>query len=178
MAEQAERKEPKGWGAFLTGAVRASLDTGRERDSIWSVSRPLIRLYLLLFTIQSGWLFWRIFRSTVAEHPGSGWEFIAFETLRGIGSPGLGAAISSLIVAEGASTLMVMYNLGMNLIVRPIIKWHERRGEVRGEVRGETRERERWLEWNRRRMDAAERGQPFDEPPPAPPPHRNGAGED
>ena len=167
MAEPAEQDEPKGWGALFLIAVRASLDTGMERDSIWSVSRPLLRLYLLLFSVQSGWLFWKIFRDTTAEHPGSGWEFTALEMLGGVSSHGLGVAMSSLIVVEGVSTLMVMYNLGMNLIVRPIIRWHERRGEVRGEER----ERVRWQEWNRRRLDAAEQGVPFDEPPP----HQNGA---
>ena len=167
MAEPAEQDEPKGWGTLFLTAVRASLDTGVERDSIWSVSRPLLRLYLLLFSVQSGWLFWKIFRDTTAEHPGSGWEFTALETLGGVSSHGLGVAMSSLIVVEGVSTLMVMYNLGMNLIVRPIIRWHERRGEARGEER----ERGRWQEWNRRRLDAAEHGEPFDEPPP----HQNGS---
>ena len=182
MAEQAERDELRGWGAFLIRAVRASLDTGAERDSIWSVSRPLIRLYLFLFTVQSGWLFWKIFRSTVAEHPGGGWGFVAFETLGDASSHGLGVAMSSLVVVEGVSALMVMYNLGMNLIVRPIIKWHEHRGETKGEERGIAIGEERgiaigtertdqeWRAWYQRGLDAAARGEPFDEPPP-PPPH-------
>ena len=185
MAEPAEQGEPKGWGAFLSGAVRVSLDTGAERDSIWSVSRPLIRLYLLLFSVQSGWLFWKIFRQATAEHPGSGWEFVALETLGGVSSHGLGVAMSSLIVVEGVSTLMVMYNLGMNLIVRPIIRWHERRGEARGEergiaigeARGAARNDAGWRTWYQRSVDAAERGEPFDELPP-PPPHQNGTDED
>ena len=177
MAGQAEQDEPKGWGTFLTEAVRASLDTGAERDSIWSVSRPLIRLYLLLFSVQSGWLFWNVFRNTTAEHPGSGWEFTALETLGGVSSHGLGVAMSSLIVVEGVSTLMVMYNLGMNLIVRPIIKWHERRGEARGEERGiaigEARTDAEWRAWYQRFLEHTDRDEPFDEPPP-PPPHQNG----
>ena len=187
MAEQPEQDEPTGWGAFLVRAIRASVAGGAERESVWSVSRPLIRLYVLLFSVQSGWLFWRMFRNMAAEHPGSGWEFVALETLGGVSSHGLGAAISSLIVVEGVSTLMVMYNLGMNLIVRPVIKWHERRGEERGEERGiaigeergeergivigEERERERWEVWNQRRLEHQARGEPFDE---LPPPHRNG----
>ena len=69
---------------------------------------------------------------------------------------------------------MVMYNLGMNLIVRPIIRWHERRGEERGIVIGEARNDAEWRAWYQRSVDAAERGEPFDEPPP-PPPHQNGA---
>jgi hypothetical protein len=59
-----------------------------------------------------------------------------------------------------------MYNLGMNLLVRPIVRWHERRGEVRGEVRGRLSERQLWLDWNQRRMDAEARGEGFSEPPP------------
>lgn len=161
-------------------AIRASVYSGAERESIWSVSRPFIRSYVLLFTIQSGWLFWKIFRSVAAEHPGSGWEFAAIETLGGVSSHGLGVAMSSLIVVEGVSTLMVMYNLGMNLIVRPIIRWHERRGEARGEAQGiaigAERTDQEWRAWYQRSLDAAERGEPFDEPPP-PPPHQNGARE-
>ena len=180
MAGQTEQNEPEGTGSFLNRAIRASVTSGAERESIWSVARPLIRLYLLLFTIQSGWLFWTIFRRIVAEHPGSSWEFIAFETLGWVSSRGLGVAMSSLIVVEGVSTLMVMYSLGMNLIVRPIIRWHERRGEARGEERGiaigEARTDAEWRAWYQRSVASAERGEPFDEPPP-PPPYENGTQE-
>ena len=88
-----------------------------------------------------------------------------------------------------------MYNLWMDLLVRPIVKWHERRGEARGiaigeargvaigEARGEAigearavargvaigeaRVSQRWDEWNRRRIDAEARGEAFTEPPPS-----------
>ena len=162
---------------FLVAAVRASLDTGGERDSIWSVPRPLIRLYLFLFSLQTGWLFWSIYKNTAGEYPGSGLEFMALETMRGVSAHGLAVAMSTLAAVEGVSTLMVMYNLGMNLIVRPIIKWHERRGEARGIAIGTEQERERWKAWNQSRIEHQERGEPFDEPPPPPPPHQNGADE-
>ena len=69
---------------------------------------------------------------------------------------------------------MVMYNLWMDLLVRPIVKWHERRGEARGiaigEARGvaigEARVSQQWEEWNRRRIDAEARGEAFTQPPP------------
>lgn len=176
MAEETEQDESKGSGALLIRAVRASVASGAERESIWSVARPLVRLYLLLFSIQSGWLFWNIFRNATAEHPGDGWEFVALETLGGVSSHGLGVAMSSLIVVEGVSTLMVMYNLGMNLIVRPIIRWHERRGEARGIAIGEARNDAEWRAWYQRLLEHEARGEPFDEPPPQPP-HRNGAEE-
>ena len=77
---------------------------------------------------------------------------------------------------------MVMYNLGMNLIVRPIIRWHERRGEVRGEARGEARgivigearNDAEWRAWYQRLLAHQAKGEPFDESPP-PPPYENGA---
>ena len=177
MVAQTEQDTPRERGAFLLKAIRASVAASGERDSIWSVARPLIRLYLLLFTIQSGWLFWKTFRSIAAEYPGSGWELVALETLRGVSSHGLGVAMSSLVVVEGVSTLMVMYNLGMNLIVRPIVRWHERRGEARGEERGiaigefkgAERTDQEWRAWYQRGLEAQARGEPFGEPPPNPP---------
>ena len=172
MSEQRKQDDPGIWATFLITAVRASIATGAERDSIWSVARPLIRLYLLLFTVQSGWLFWRIFKGTVAEYPESGWEFIAFEALGSVNSHGLGVAMSSLIVVEGVSALMVMYNLGMNLIVRPIIRWHERRGQERGIAIGEERNYQEWQAWYQRFRDSEARGESFNEPPP-PPPNRS-----
>ena len=146
----------------------AGLPTAPERDSIWSVPRPFVRLYLVLFAIQAGWLISLATREVLASHGSQGMEAIAYETLSALSQPGVGAAISSLLIVEVTSYLMVMYNFLMYHLVRPIIQRHERRGEARGE----TRERERWQEWNRRRMDAAEQGEPFDEPPP---PHQNGA---
>ena len=172
-----EPTRPAGLRAFLAGAIRSSVAGGIERDSIWSVRRPLINLYLALFAIQSGWLVSKIVRGLLDKHDPSsldGLESIAFDTLSGIGEPGLGAAIISLIIVEGITTVMVMYNLGMNLLVRPIVRWHESRGEARGEARGQARGQargealasRRWEEWNQRRMEAEARGERFDEPPP------------
>ena len=66
-----------------------------------------------------------------------------------------------------------MYNLWMDLLVRPIVKWHERRGEARGiaigEARGVARVSQQWEEWNRLRIDAEARGEAFTEPPPIAP---------
>ena len=132
-----------------------------ERDGIWSVPRPFMRLYLVLFAIQAAWLISRVVRDVLSAHGSLGVEAIGYETLSSLSQPGVGAAISSLLIVEVISYLMVMYNFLMYHLVRPIIQRHERRGEAR--------ERERWQEWNQRRMDAAERGEPFNDPPPSPP---------
>jgi len=40
---------------------------------------------------------------------------------------------------------------------------------AKGYEEGRAEERQRWTEWNRRRMEANETGIPFDEPPPPAP---------
>ena len=39
-------------------------------------------------------------------------------------------------------------------------------GLAEGQQQGQERERARWTEWNRRRLDAEQRGEEFTEPPP------------
>jgi hypothetical protein len=161
--------------ARLGNLLTASATADPERSSIWSVPRPFIRLYLVLFTIQAGWLLSIIVRDVLENHGSGRWETIAYETLRGLSQPGVGVAITSLLVVEGISYVMVMYNLWMDLLVRPIVKRHERRGEARGiaigEARGvaigEARVSQQWEEWNRRRIDAEARGEAFTQPPPS-----------
>ena len=40
-------------------------------------------------------------------------------------------------------------------------------GQELGQQLGQEQERARWTEWNRRRLDAEQRGEEFTEPPPA-----------
>ena len=57
---------------------------------------------------------------------------------------------------------MTLYQAMVNRLVTPVIQAHE----ARGRAEGQAAERARWVEWNRRRMEAAAKGQPFDDPPP------------
>ena len=152
----------------------AGLPTAPERDSIWSVPRPFVRLYLVLFAIQAGWLISLATREVLASHGSQGMEAIAYETLSALSQPGVGAAISSLLIVEVTSYLMVMYNFLMYHLVRPIIQRHERRGEAQGIAIGAERTDQEWRAWYQRLLDSQARGEPFDEQPP-PPPHQNGA---
>ena len=155
------------WGRLLAGLPV----TAPERDSIWSVPRPFVRVYLVLFAIQAGWLVSLAVRDVLATHGSQGVEIVAYETLRGLSQPGVGAAITSLLIVEVISYLMVMYNFLMYHLVRPIIQRHERRGEARGieqgiaqgREQGLVEERERWKEWVRR---SEAQGVQFPEPPP------------
>ncbi len=48
-------------------------------------------------------------------------------------------------------------------------------GLAQGRQLGQQQERAQWTEWNRRRLDAAQRGEEFTEPPPAGGDDTNGA---
>ena len=65
---------------------------------------------------------------------------------------------------------MTLYQAMVNRLVMPVIQAHEARGreegKVEGRAEGQAAERARWVDWNRRRMEAAAKGQPFDEPSP------------
>ena len=50
-------------------------------------------------------------------------------------------------------------------------------GRAEGRAEGEARRQAEWVAWNERRMTAASRGDPFDEPPPEWPAEQDGSGE-
>lgn len=98
-------------------------------------------------------------------------------------TPGIGA--STLILMEGVSYLMITYNYLHNKFVQPLIDKREAEMEQRmaeGRAQGRTEGRAegiaegkaagkaemnmRWVDWNRRRIEAEGKGVPFDEPPP------------
>ena len=54
---------------------------------------------------------------------------------------------------------MALYQAMVNRLVTPVIQAHE----ARGRVEGRAAERARWVEWNRRRMEAAAKSLPFHE---------------
>ena len=65
---------------------------------------------------------------------------------------------------------MTLYQAMVNRWVIPVIQEHEARGYAEGRseglAEGRAAERARWVEWNRRRMEAVAEGLAFDEAPP------------
>lgn len=57
---------------------------------------------------------------------------------------------------------MTLYQAIVNRWVIPVIQAHE----TRGREEGQAIERARWVEWNRRRVEAVAEGLAFDEAPP------------
>ena len=60
-------------------------------------------------------------------------------------------------------------------IMRRREKRRVKEAESRGRAQGMAQEREKWREWNRRRLEAEAAGCPFTEPPPSASPSENKA---
>lgn len=142
-------------------------------DWLWPVPNDIKALYFVLTSVSiiivlalRGW--YEIFMA--ASQPGLGEvaiEVVAFSPAAGF----LSMFVMSIVVAGG------MRMFGKSMFRQGVILGEERgeqRGEQRGEARGieigEARGRSESLseaaDWYRRKTDAEERGEPFDEPPP------------
>ena len=75
------------------------------------------------------------------------------------------AAAFSMVLLEGVKTIMVIGQYLENKLVKPL----QERLREEGRTEGGTRTHEEWADWNRRRLEAEEKGLPFDEPPPQAP---------
>ena len=75
------------------------------------------------------------------------------------------AAAVSMVLLEGAKTIMVIGQYLENKLVKPL----QERLREEGRTEGGAKTHEAWNSWNRRRLEADERGLPFNEPPPQAP---------
>ena len=95
---------------------------------------------------------------------------------------GAGIAMAGMPLTRPVNVMgemaMSVYQAMVNRYVIPVIEKHKAEGRVEGRVEGRaeglvegriegrTGEREEWLAWNRRRIDAEKNGRIFDESPP------------
>ena len=142
-------------------AERQQVMTGEQRESIWSVSKGVKHVYFALFIGQyvAGTI-WTVVPGV--ESASALWDDLS--------SLAITAAAGSLVVTETGRYLMVL--------AAAFEEWREKRRlaqiaravaaakvEVAAEtLRGADAE---WDAWNQRRLDAEQRGERFDEPPPS-----------
>ena len=122
-----------------------------RRVSIWSVPERWRKLFFALFTFQTVALIGLAVWYEVFVRTGDSWP----ETIFAIGkdtAPGIAViAADSIVVVDIVMILTLLYE-----------DYRRKRIE-----RAVARERERWVAWNQRRLDAEAAGHPFDEPPPS-----------
>ena len=146
-----------------------------QRDSIWSVARGAISLYFALFTT--------LFIAGIALHlwkgdpPSGDWASLVYYVWQESSSNAISSAAYSIIIIEMGRGLMVMAGwLEAKLRQREERRLEEAVAQARDKVREETRretqektrkeERAKSRAWYARMREAADRGEPFDEPPP------------
>ena len=125
------------------------LVNGERRESIWSVGKGVKHVYFALFIVLfSAGTIW-----TVAQ----GVESVA-ALWHDLSSLAVTAAAVSMVITETGRYLMVL--------AAAFEEWREkrRREQIARAVHDNDAEWEAWLQ---RRMQAEQRGEPFEEPPPS-----------
>ena len=141
-----------------------------RRESVWSVAQPYVTWCLaLIFLLTIGWtafvgwveittgeqLPWNQLTVVVVSQSGPGTPLIFI----------LSIMLVTLADTLGGGTLITKRYLE-NKFVRPLIEQHEERGRAQGEKQGAEKRQKLWEAWNRRRLEAEAKGEPFNEPPP------------
>ena len=121
-----------------------------RRVSIWSVPERWRKLFFAIFSLQTAGLIGLAIWYEVFVVTGDTWP----ETIFAIGrdaAPGIGViAADSIVTVDIVMILTLLYE-----------DYRKKRT-----ARAVARERERWLAWNQRRLDAEAAGELFTEPPP------------
>ena len=127
--------------------------TGEQRESIWSVGKSVKHFYFALFIVQFGaGTIWTVAQGV--DNPAALWQVLA--------SLAIMAAALSMVVTETGRYLMVL--------AAAFEEWREkRRREQIARAVAETRRESdaEWEAWLQRRLQAEQRGEPFEEPPPS-----------
>ena len=138
--------------ATTPGAPKTNKQPDSERRvSIWSVPERWRKLFFAIFSLQTAALIGLAVWYEAFVITGDSWP----ETIFAIGrdaAPGIGViAAESIVVVDVVMILTLLYE-------------DYRKKQFQ---KGVASEREKWVAWNQRRLDAEAAGQPFDEPPPS-----------
>ena len=150
--------------------VDQSGDTSSARDPVWTVPTMLRPYYFAQFSILGiiGIAFNTWYEITRVTDDNTA------DTIRdigiGIAPVGVAAAVVSILTVETARFIMVVAEwLQEVLRKRRERQIAEARAEARAEAQAETGAEihAAWAAWNRRRLDAEAKDEPFTEPPPS-----------
>ena len=155
------------------------------RVSVASVPERWRELYLIIFSAQTLALLGLAIWYEVFVVTKDSWPETIFAIGRDVG-PGVGVIMAeSIIITEGL--FMVLFGGIMRRREERRVEEAENRGRSQGIAEGKSQgiaegrsqgiaeglaqgsaqEREKWQEWNRRRLEAEADGRPFNEPPPS-----------
>ncbi len=124
-----------------------------QRVTIWSVPEDWQRWYLALFNIQILCLLGLVCWHEVATAPDGG---VAIDVLIAVGS-----SMAGLIILVAAESIF------LTDVTKMLFTMISDRYLRRERAKGRAEERQKWEEWNERRLAAEAAGEGFTEPPPS-----------
>ena len=131
-------------------------DNDNQRESIWGLRQlSLVPYYLAfagLFVLATGLYLWRGFATAAA------------------GAHVVDTALSSLKEASGLTPWLIIFTYylveGLSMLAEKYLRSRYAKGKEEGREEGLEEERQQWLAWNQRRLEALREGREFTEPPP------------
>ena len=148
-------------------------DTQRPRESALGIDQGSRVAFFLLFVPQM--IVWIILITLeeIAHGGHTSTRSLAIEIAQGVSPLIIVNIATTVILIQGAKFMIISQEYLRNKFIKPVIAAHEARGRAEGEVigraEGELTRHRKWVEWNRRRLDAEAAGLQFDEPPPQDP---------
>ena len=170
MRRQAQEDQSASGLAAEVAVAPSPPNDGESRESPLSVARKWLPWCLaLIFVMTIGWtalVAWE--EVSNGNHTSLRQTVIAvvYKAAPAVPFIVIYAIMTTSVVDTLGGSVVVTAQYLRNKFVKPLIERHKAEGRAEGVVEGEANERRRWSEWNRRRMDAAAAGVPFDEPPP------------
>lgn len=132
-----------------------------SRQSVWSVASGWLPAYFILFDALGtiGVLYVIIYNVFGRSHPTA--HDMIWTITTGIVIVGAASATISILTVEAGKNVMIVGTYLEEMIKkRRARQMDEAKEQGRAELSAEVRE------WNARRLEAAAKGEPFDEPPP------------
>ena len=140
------------------------------RESIWSVSPGWKSAYFFPFSFQTicgvGLLSWR----EAGQYGNEGAVQTALDIIFGTASIGVAAATITVAVTELMRGTMVVGAYLEEKLLKPLREKRRMEREqwiAQRQAEGRAQNQKKWEAWNQRRLEALERGEPFDEPIPS-----------
>ncbi len=161
--------------------MSANRDPRSDRESVWSIPKKWWAIFSVIFSVEVlvAAVFIIHYEVTRGGHIDLT-ETIVAVTERLAIIPLL-AAVSCIMLFQGVEFVMFIRDALGDIFIEPIRERHRRQGRRQGRAEGRTEGRAEgrvegrvethrdWDAWYRRLLEAQEKGEPFDEPPPRAP---------
>ena len=151
-------KSGKQRGAAAKSANRRGRRGAGARESIWSVSERWKAAFFSLFSVSTFSSTCLIIAYEIANRGDAALMDVYAEITRRVFINGGALALTIYSATETWETMMVLANYLRQNLLEPLKERQRMEGWEKADAR--------WRAWNERREKAAERGEPFDEPPP------------